>query len=448
MHHHHCNHPQRTFCSCRRSPTSTVLTLLFVHGEPIPCLVCSSTGGECQYHIISYDRFKNRLDLRTDGTEAFQVYCRRTGSSSIDMSALDNITVAQLDRVEVGVYRARFTLIEAGDYELTATFSEESGDAVTTFYRGALRVVPGDVWPARCAAAGYGLGGGVATAKETFFVKVKDRFNNPRNLDDGCELEMAVTREDEDECSAPPPFPSTRREVDHEDVTTGLPRSPCRARIHDACKFMWTYERVGGDEGTYRVSYTIDEPGNYSIHVLINGTPIDESPFEVVIKAARCRDETERYLESVRQYSGSSGVLWDPDTEKSWRRDVIMPAYALPEPIAARANWDDITPLFLKVPSITDADLKGLIDDDMPENEDTAAVERGDRAGDGFGASPTKARATPGQITRTGRSVHRLSFTEKEITRLDTAARYTQRKRSTLLHMQIHSIENSFPSNS
>ncbi|MED6307777.1 MAG: filamin/ABP280 repeat domain-containing protein, partial [Planctomycetota bacterium] len=65
-----------------------------------------STGGECEYRIVSYDRFKNKLDLKADGSEAFRVYCRRTGSSSIDMSALDNITVAQLDRLEVGVYRA------------------------------------------------------------------------------------------------------------------------------------------------------------------------------------------------------------------------------------------------------------------------------------------------------------------------------------------------------
>ena len=386
--------------------------------EPLPgqTLTSTSTGGECEYRITSCDRFKNKLDLAVDGSERFSVYVRRTGASNINRDELENITVAQIDRVGTGEYRVRYTLIKTGEYELSATYSEDNGSTVHSFYRGDLVVVPGRVWPSRCVAVGYGLAAGTATAKETFYVKVKDRFGNPTNLDDDedvlslqiheIQTHATATTYDDDEL----PDASRKRSANNT-LSTGTSAS---------MTFMWTCEQVG-DEGTYRVSYTINDAGTYRLLVTVNGAPIDHSPFTVVVSAARKRDEIERYLESVRQFSGASGVMWDPDLEKSWRRDV-MPSSALPPPIASREEWDDATALFLNVPSVDDDELQ----DAASSDNDTPG-----------GRSPQRAKITP---SVGGRSVHRLSFTEKEIVRVNSAARFTQRKRSTLLHMQLASI--------
>ena len=322
--------------------------------------------------------------------------------------------MGQVDHVETGVYRVRYTVTKTGLYELLATFSEDFGSKVNTFYRGELTVMPGDVWPSKCVAVGYGLNKGAATAKETFYVKVKDRFKNPTNLPDSMDLQLKIA------WTCPSNQDSAHNIVNDVSRTT----SPSSDR-----SFMWTYEQVG-EEGTYRVSYTIDFPGQYKMQITINETPIADSPFSITIYQARERAKTERYLESIRQFAGSSGVMWDPDTENSWRRDVIMAGYTLPGPIAFRSEWDDVTPLFLKTPSLQDAHARSHERDDTEDVDD----EHGRRA------SPTRVASSIRRGSSTGRSVHRLSFTEREIERVNSAARFTHRKRSTLLHMQLQSI--------
>ena len=42
------------------------------------------SGGECECRIISYDRFKNKIDLKSDGSETFKVYATRKGASNIN----------------------------------------------------------------------------------------------------------------------------------------------------------------------------------------------------------------------------------------------------------------------------------------------------------------------------------------------------------------------------
>jgi hypothetical protein len=250
------------------APAAVDATLSKAEGEG---LTKSITGIESQFYVIGYDKYGNKVPLSGAGASSTTYEI----SAILKSSSSEQITATRVENKgeDEGVIYLSYTLLKIGEYSLTIKLNGVAiqGSPFTVIASA------GTVSITSCVATGEGITTGKAGITSKFIVTL---YDNSGNVVTDSSSYVNGKR------------PELSLQFSGIDGVNDISRS-----ISD------------GENGIYNVEYTPVLSGVYSLHVLLDGENIKDSPFSLNIlpgniSALHCEAEGEGLKSAVaNEYS-------------------------------------------------------------------------------------------------------------------------------------------------